>query len=123
MTKPIALIVEDNPQLNKIFSITLQADFATEICSDGDSALARLAEIVPAIVILDLHLPTTSGKEILMYIRSEARLADTRIIICTADERQAQSLEDEADIVLLKPVSPAQLRQIASRFTHEQSVP
>jgi DNA-binding response OmpR family regulator len=116
MSKPIAFIVEDNPQLSKIFSISLQADFVTEAASDGDVALARLAEIVPAIVILDLHLPVKSGKEILMYIRSEARLANTRVIICTADERKAQALENEADIVLLKPVSPSQLRQIASRF-------
>jgi DNA-binding response OmpR family regulator len=116
MSKPIAFIVEDDPQLSKIFSVSLQTDFATEVSGDGESALARLAEIVPALVILDLHLPGKSGQEILVYIRSEARLTNTRVIICSADERKAQALEDEADIVLLKPVSPAQLRQIASRF-------
>jgi DNA-binding response OmpR family regulator len=116
MPKPIAFIVEDDPQLSKIFSVSVQTDFATEVTDDGDLALVRLAQIVPAIVILDLHIPGKSGKEILMYIRSEVRLANTRVIICTADERKAQSLEEEADIVLLKPVSPAQLRQIASRF-------
>jgi DNA-binding response OmpR family regulator len=116
MSKPIAFIVEDDPQLSKIFSISLQTDFAIEVTGDGNSALARLAEMVPALVVLDLHLPTKSGKEILMYIRSDVRLANTHVIICTADERQAQTLEDKADIVLLKPVSPAQLRQMASRF-------
>ena len=116
MSKPIAFIVEDDPQLSKIFSVSLQTEFVSEVASDGDIALVRLAEIVPALVILDLHLPSRSGKEILMYIRSDVRLANTHVIICTADERQAQELEDKADIVLLKPVSPTQLRQIASRF-------
>jgi DNA-binding response OmpR family regulator len=116
MPKPIALIVEDAPQLSNIFSISLQADFVAEVISNGDAALARLAEIAPALVILDLHIPGKSGKDVLMYIRSETRLANTHVIICTADERQAQALEEKADIVLLKPVSPAQLRQIASRF-------
>ena len=116
MSKPIAFIVEDDPQLSKIFSISLQTDFVTEVANDGGSALARLAEIVPALVVLDLHLPSISGKEILIYILSEARLANTHVIICTADERQAQALEEKADIVLLKPVSPTQLRQMASRF-------
>ncbi len=116
MPKPTAFIVEDDPQLSKIFSISLQTDFETEITGDGDSALARLAEIAPSIVVLDLHIPGKSGKDVLLYIRSEERLAGTRVLLCTADERQAQSLEESADIVLLKPVSPAQLRQIASRF-------
>ena len=30
--------------------------------------------------------------------------------------RQAETLQDEADIVLLKPVSPAQLRELALRL-------
>lgn len=116
MPNPIAFIVEDDPQLSKIFSVSLQTDFVTEVTGDGDSALTRLAQIVPTLVILDLHIPGKSGKDVLMYIRSEARLANTRVILCTADERQAEALEEIADIVLLKPVSPTQLRQIASRF-------
>jgi DNA-binding response OmpR family regulator len=116
MSKPIAFIVEDDPQIGKIFSISLQADFETEIVIDGDTALARLAQIVPTIIILDLNLPTISGRDILQFIRADARLKNVSVIISTADERQAETLQEYADIVLLKPVSPGQLRQIASRF-------
>ena len=53
-----ALIVEDDKDLSTIFSIALQeADFETEIVSTGDKALERLADIVPDVVVLDLHLP------------------------------------------------------------------
>ena len=114
--KPLALIIEDDPQLNEIMALTLQADFAIEACADGISGWKRLGEIVPHIVVLDLNLPGLPGKDILSGIRSDARFKDTRVIITTADERQAETLTDTADIVLLKPVSPAQLRQLAIRI-------
>jgi len=116
MAKPFVLIVEDDPKLNDIISITLQDDFEFEACKDGNSALERLKIIIPNIVVLDLNLPGTSGVDILTYIRSDKRLERTRVILATADERQAETLTDEADIILLKPVSPAQLRELALRI-------
>jgi CheY-like chemotaxis protein len=116
MTKPSALIIEDNANLSQIFSLTLQNEFEIEAITDGKAALVRLGEVVPDLVILDLHLPNVSGKELLEYIRSDARLAKTRVILSTADERQSETLSDLADIVLLKPVSPVQLRELAMRM-------
>ena len=116
MTKPLALIIEDDPQLSTIVSITLQADFEIEICTDGNMGLERLAQTIPNVVILDLNLPGVSGRKILESIRADQRLAKTRVILTTADERQAEFLRDEADITLLKPVSPGQLRELAIRL-------
>ena len=117
MNKPFVLIVEDDPKLNEIITITLQNDFELEACLDGDMALDRLQSIVPQIVVLDLNLPGTSGADILAHIRADERFVKTRIILATADERQAETLTDDADIVLLKPVSPAQLRELALRIS------
>jgi len=116
MTKPLALIIEDNATLSQIFSLTLQANFEVEAITDGKSALLRLSEITPDLVILDLHLPNVSGRELLDYIRAEKRMEKTRVILATADERQSESLQEIADIVLLKPISPVQLRELALRF-------
>ena len=116
MTKPLALIIEDDPQLNTIMSITLQADFDIETYTDGTAGLSRLKHTIPNVVVLDLNLPGVPGREILQSIRSDERLSKTRIILTTADERQAETLRDEADIVLLKPVSPSQLKELALRL-------
>jgi DNA-binding response OmpR family regulator len=119
MSKPLALIIEDDANLSKIFSLALQTDFETETYGDGSTAFMRMANVEPALVILDLNLPGLQGKDILTDIRANQRLAKTHVIICTADERQAELLSEDADIVMLKPISPAQLRQIASRFLPE----
>jgi DNA-binding response OmpR family regulator len=116
MTKPLALIIEDNATLSQIFSLTLQANFEVEAITDGKSALSRLSEITPDLVILDLHLPNVSGRELLDYIRAEKRMEKTRVILATADDRQSEFLQEIADIILLKPISPVQLRELALRF-------
>ena len=120
MARPLAFIIEDDPQLNEIMSITLQLDFDLESCADGDIAIMRLKNVVPRIIILDLNLPGRSGRDILTYIRSEERFKKTRVILTTADSRQAETLRNEADIVLLKPISPRQLQELALRISSMQ---
>ena len=92
------------------------AEYETEIISDGQTALDRLAVVVPDLVLLDMHLPHVSGDTILRQIRSDERLAETRIMLATADVNMAESLRDQSDLVLLKPISFTQLRDLASRL-------
>lgn len=115
-TRPLAFVVEDDPQLSHIFSITLQKHFTTRPITDGNAALAELAQARPTLVVLDLNLPGAQGAEILDYIRKDSRLKTTRVVLCTADAVQADLLDSKADIILLKPVSPIQLRDIAVRI-------
>lgn len=114
--KPLALIVEDDAQLCQIYAKALQGDFETDIAYDGNTALMRLAQITPDVVLLDLNLPGLGGKDILSDIRSNPNLKNTHVILCTADAQQASMLQTQADMVMLKPVSPFQLRQVAARF-------
>jgi hypothetical protein len=65
---------------------------------------------------LDLHIPRVLGKDLLYYIRTDERLAGTRVILASGDYQLSQSLRDQADVVLLKPIGYQQLRDIASRM-------
>jgi DNA-binding response OmpR family regulator len=116
MSQPQTFIIEDDPQLNRIFAITLQNHFAVHSFFDGAEALAALQTASPHLIVLDLNLPGVSGSALLTQIRSMAHLAQTRIILSTADNLQAEMMQDLADVILLKPVSPAQLRDIALRL-------
>jgi DNA-binding response OmpR family regulator len=121
--QPLALIIEDDPKLSVIFAQALrQAEFDIEVIDDGNTALTRLAETVPAVVVLDLHLPGVSGDKILRQIRADERLAATRIMLATADALMAQGLRHNADLVLLKPISFNQLRDLASRLRPPDTV-
>jgi CheY-like chemotaxis protein len=115
--KYLAFVIEDDPDLSVIFAAALQsAGFETEIINDGGKALARLAEQAPSLVILDLHLPHLSGVNALRQIHSDRQLLNTRVVVCTADAAMADELREQADLVLLKPVTYSQLRDLAIRL-------
>jgi len=116
MSRPLAFIVEDDPQLSRIFSLTLNEVYETESITDGAQALERLSKAAPQLVVLDINLPGVSGVEILHSIRADSRLESTRVILATADSRMADELREKADIVLLKPISIVQLRDLARRL-------
>ncbi|MBN1991914.1 MAG: response regulator transcription factor [Anaerolineae bacterium] len=117
MANPLAFIIEDDDKLATIFAEALRmAEFETEVVQDGHTALTRLANTTPAVVVLDLHLPHVSGQEILQQIRGDERLAKTRIILATADALMAEHLRQKADLVLIKPISFSQLRDLSARL-------
>lgn len=117
MSKPRALIVEDDEDVAALFAEAVaEAGYEPEMVPGGDLALRRLATAAPALVILDLHLPGIEGVDILKHIRSDEALTGTRVIVATADARQAEALHDVADLVLLKPLSYRQLCDLAVRL-------
>jgi CheY-like chemotaxis protein len=115
--KPLAYIVEDNRDTVTIFRGALEmAQYKVEEAYDGAVAQNYLAETVPDLIILDLHIPSVSGDILLQQIRSDERLKDTRVFLATADANMAAQLRDQAELVLLKPIGFSQLKELAERF-------
>lgn len=118
MSKPLALIIEDDRDLGTIFEEAMQAaDYETEVIRDGLEALQRLKAITPYLVLLDMHLPGVDGVEILTQIRADARLRDVKVVITTADPGMTIGETSEmADFVFIKPIRFSQLSHLASRL-------
>ncbi|NJN97938.1 MAG: response regulator, partial [Anaerolineales bacterium] len=90
------------------------------IIQDGQVALQWLAATIPDVVILDLHLPSVSGAGVLKQIRADQRLTQTMVIIITADLYRAETLRDQADIILIKPISPIRLQDLITKLRTSQ---
>jgi DNA-binding response OmpR family regulator len=118
MTRPYkALIVEDDKDLTEIFSFALRrAGYETEILYAGDEACSRLDEYVPDLILLDIQLPEVSGADVLEYMRDNPRFEKTRIIVATASPIRIEHLREDADLVLVKPISVNQLSDLAARM-------
>jgi len=118
MTNPLALIIEDDPNLSILFTEAMRrAGFAVQTIVDGQTALTELSQLTPQVIILDLHLPKVSGKTILQYLRADDRLAQTYVILTTADPLTAETLRPLANLVLIKPISFYQLHDLAVRIS------
>lgn len=111
--RELALIIEDDQDLSEIFSQALRAaGFETEIIEDGFIAQQRIPTLTPQVVILDMHLPNVSGDALAEQIRNDARLAKTQIVVVTADPAMGRDMRKVANVVLIKPTTYSQLREL-----------
>lgn len=117
MSKNTALVIEDDVDLSEIFTAALEAaGFEVETIHDGEVAQQRLGLVVPNVIVLDMHLPHVDGPTLLKQIHADPRLQKARIIIATADNVQGEFYRDQATIVMIKPISFSQLRDISARL-------
>jgi DNA-binding response OmpR family regulator len=121
----LAIIVEDNPEIGEIYSTALQlSSFTTELIADGREALERLGDIVPTLLILDVNLPNVSGHFLYKKVRSDTRFDQTPVIIATANLLVSETLGKDLgprDKLLVKPISPRHLREVAETMVAESS--
>jgi two-component system, LytTR family, response regulator len=85
--------------------------------ADGEEAMARIAELRPDVVFLDIQMPGATGLEV------AASLPDPRphIVFCTAfDQFAVDAFELHAIDYLLKPVSRARLEKALDRVRQNQ---
>ena len=116
-----ALIIEDDEDLAEIFGQALiAASFSTEIIHDGAVAQRRLKEVVPTVIVLDIHMPSVEGDVLLEQVRADERLAKAKVIVATADAQMGEVVREAADFVLIKPVTFGQLRDLTMRLRQSE---
>ncbi len=112
-----AVVIEDDHDLSEMYGMTLRAaGFGVRVLRSGDDALVWFGENCPDLILLDLNLPKVSGIDILQYIRKEERLQKSKVVIVTANPEMAESVRSLADLVLIKPTSLSQIRDLARRL-------
>jgi len=117
MAAALALIIEDDEDLSEIFGSALSAaGYAVEKIRDGRAAQERIRQSLPAVIILDMHLPYVAGNSLLDQIRKDERLAKTRVVVTTADAQMGENVRSKADLVLIKPITFTQLRDLTARL-------
>lgn len=106
---PKVLVVDDEPNIVLSLEFLMQqAGFEVTTAEDGGSALARVAEACPDLILLDISLPDLSGFEVLERLRQTPRGATLPIIMLTAHGREVErekGLALGADDYITKPFS------------------
>ena len=116
MSKPVALVVEDEIDLSFLLAQVVRlAGYEPEVVHSGDIALDRLSQVIPDLVLLDLNLPKVLGTDILKHIRSEQRLLGVYVIVVTAYKHLAEAIYEQANHVLNKPFEFDQLNALITK--------
>jgi DNA-binding response OmpR family regulator len=110
-TKPLVLIVEDDPWIRSISCALLEEEgFAIATAADGKAGLRMAEQLRPVVIVLDLGLPQLSGDEFLRCIRARPSLWKTPVIVVSAQE-PSEGIAMRADGFLRKPVDLTELMQ------------
>ncbi len=101
------LLADDSVTIQKVINLTF-ADEGYEVIavSDGDSALEKVYEKAPDIVLADVNMPGLTGYQLCERIKSSHDLSETPVILLVGsfepfDEAEARRVG--ADDVLTKP--------------------
>jgi DNA-binding response OmpR family regulator len=100
------LVVEDDPVLKNLLGHTFAGRYQTLYASDGNEALALFEAHKPALVLLDLMLPTMDGFAVLEAIRKRTDDAkNTPVIVVSnlgADKDKDRAISSGANEYLVK---------------------
>jgi two-component system chemotaxis response regulator CheY len=111
-----SLIVEDNRGcvvlMTRILQLLGQTDIDT--AADGSEAFKMMRTKKYGLVISDLHMTPWTGLDLLRRVRANEQLRKTPFVLTTMDTDIANvgdARESGADVYILKPYTPAMLRE------------
>jgi two-component system alkaline phosphatase synthesis response regulator PhoP len=111
---PVVLVVDDDAAIRTVVRWQLDdAGFRVVEADDGPSALRRIRDDHPTLVVLDLSLPGLGGLDVLRSVRGgQTGRSDTPIIVLSGRDGETDrivGLDLGADDYLVKPFSPGEL--------------
>ena len=108
------LVVEDDSSLQELLQFNLEKDgWQVTVVDSGETALLKVVDLLPDMIILDLMLPGVDGRQVCQQVRRYPKTSSIPIIMISAlgqDEHIVGGLELGADDYVAKPFSPDVLR-------------
>jgi CheY-like chemotaxis protein len=104
------LLVDDSPHAQRMGEQILSEEgFEVVTVSDGDSALLRLEDVDPDLVLAGVTMAHRSGYDICQYVKLSPRHKHVRVVLATGvrdpiDEAQARRAQASVLLGVVKPL-------------------
>jgi len=116
MTISRVLVVEDEPDIQKVIRMSLKVRGVDEVvmASDGEECLAVVNRVRPDLILLDVTMPKLDGYETCRLLKANPETRRIPVIFLTA---RAQRFEEEMGLAvgasgyLTKPFDPMTLHE------------
>lgn len=109
---PIALVIEDNPDLRRFIKQSISDYWQVEEASNGEEGIQQAIELIPDLIISDLMMPVKDGFAVCEALKENELTAHIPIILLTAKANIASrltGLRSGADDYLTKPFHTEEL--------------
>jgi CheY-like chemotaxis protein/signal transduction histidine kinase len=110
------LLVDDDPLIQQLVRAQLEAEgFHVIVATDGPEALHAAHERAPSAILLDIHLPTLDGWNVLTALKSDPLLSNVPVVILSVEDARARGYSLGACEYIVKPVEPKRLLSVVRR--------
>lgn len=120
MNGKTVLIVDDAASIRATVSIALQgAGYQVIEASDGNDALAKIANKRVHLIISDVNMPGMDGITLLKRLKEQAATKFVPVIMLTtegSDDKKMQGRDAGARAWIVKPFNPAKMLDAVSRL-------
>jgi two-component system response regulator PilR (NtrC family) len=116
MTKPLALVVDDEPDICELLAITLERmDIDTDTCGDVATAKQRLGSRDYQLCLTDMRLPDSDGLELVEWMQTSGLRTPVAVITAHGNvESAVRALKLGAFDFISKPVDLTDLRNLVA---------
>lgn len=122
--KRTILIAEDEPFIVESLDFLLSKEgYAVAVVDDGILVCDTVMKIRPALLILDIMLPSVNGFDILRRIRETDGISDTPVLVLTAKGQESDRVQMRAlgaDEFMTKPFSNKALVACVQQLAGQQ---
>jgi DNA-binding response OmpR family regulator len=114
------LVVDDDDVIRQLICLNLELEgFEVYQAADGLDALAKVREVNPAVVTLDIMMPKLDGWDAAARLRSDPETAHVRVVLLSARAQEADLKRGSrlgVDFYLTKPFDPDELVAVVRRL-------
>ncbi len=120
------LIVDDHREIIEVIGESFRLrGYQVFEAEDGRAALAKVYQVKPDLILLDIMMPLLDGYEICRTLKNSEETKHIPIILITAKGNQSdieRGFEMQADGYVVKPFQPIELREFAEKVLEKVRV-
>src|SRR5262249_19727562 len=122
---PKILVIEDREYVRQVMvAVLVDAGYVAVGLPSAITALERLAEIRPQMILLDMEMPGMNGREFLLRLRAIPRWAEPPVLIVSGYGETSPPSPDRPGIaVLAKPFDNTTLIDLVGRMAGPATIP
>jgi len=119
MTK--VLIIDDDPDVRTVMNVLMKKQgYEVETAFNREDALLKLEEFQPSVILLDVLLSGTDGRELCREIKDNEDMKSIPVIMVSAHPGAAENIAHYgADDFISKPINTYSLLEKLDRLVNE----
>ena len=114
------LIIDDDPDVRTVMNILMKKQgYEVETAFNREDALSKLDNFQPSVILLDVLLSGTDGRELCREIKENDEMKTVPVIMVSAHPGAAENIKSygAADFIV-KPIDTARLLEKLDRLTN-----